>query len=245
MKRHQKKSELYQAPPSDMKLDQTGFSLRRLLRVQFFSVVVILLVELFMRSGYGGYSVIVISLLATVMYIALTHGLKQAVVSAVAITIYNFYLVANLSDMSLLSWEGLRRGVVVAIVFPTLAIIVGRLKERNDSLLRRERAARKEAEENEKQLRFMAESMPQKIFTNAPDGTSDYANPQWEEYTGKKSSPGKIYDWSTLIHPNDLYENKQLWRHSIETGEPFQYEHRLKRADGKYRWHLTRSHAAS
>ncbi len=45
------------------------------------------------------------------------------------------------------------------------------------------------------------------------------------------------------MHPSDHDENDQLWKHSLETGEPFQYEHRLKRRDGKYRWHLTRATA--
>jgi signal transduction histidine kinase len=46
--------------------------------------------------------------------------------------------------------------------------------------------------------------------------------------------------WTQFIHPDDVEENVRLWRRSIDTGEPFHLEHRFRRADGKYRWHLSR-----
>ena len=50
-------------------------------------------------------------------------------------------------------------------------------------------------------------------------------------------------NWSRFVHPADLEENLRRWHHSIETGEPFQLEHRFLRCDGVYRWHLSRAHA--
>ncbi len=92
-------------------------------------------------------------------------------------------------------------------------------------------------------FRFMAESMPQKIFTATPTGDVDYLNRQWVEFAGPGLERIEDWGWAQFVHPEDLEENLRLWRHSIETGEPFHFEHRFRRADGKYRWHLSRAHA--
>ena len=90
-------------------------------------------------------------------------------------------------------------------------------------------------------FRFLAESVPQKIFTAKPNGDVDYFNQQWMEYTGLAFEQIKGWDWKQLIHPDDLKENIRAWRHSIRSGEPFHFEHRVRRADGSYRWHLSRA----
>lgn len=97
--------------------------------------------------------------------------------------------------------------------------------------------------DSEARFRFMAESMPQKIFTTAPSGATDYVNPQWMEYTGL--SRRKLVDegWNASVHPDDLKATRQAWQQSLDTGEPFQVEHRFRRADGTYHWHLSRANA--
>jgi two-component system, chemotaxis family, CheB/CheR fusion protein len=104
---------------------------------------------------------------------------------------------------------------------------------------------RKQAEQNlseaARRFRFLAESMPQKIFTAKPNGELDYLNQQWVEYTGLVFEQIKECGWKTFIHPEDLPENLRTWQHSIDSGEPFRFEHRFRRADGNYRWHLSRA----
>lgn len=100
-----------------------------------------------------------------------------------------------------------------------------------------EAAAREAAE----RFRFLAESMPQKVFTATPTGDVDYFNPQWTAYTGLAFGQIRDWGWLQIIHPDDREKNIRVWRHSIETGEPFQLEHRFRRADGVYRWHLSRA----
>lgn len=97
--------------------------------------------------------------------------------------------------------------------------------------------------ESAERLRFMAESMPQKIFTARPNGDIDYLNQQWTEFTGLSFKEIKEGGWIQFVHPDDAEENIRCWLHSIQTGEPFQFEHRFRRSDGVYRWHLTRAHA--
>lgn len=90
-------------------------------------------------------------------------------------------------------------------------------------------------------LRFLAESMPQKIFTASSDGAANYLNGQWTEFTGASQEQILSRGWMQFLHPDELDENTNAWRKSIETGESFQSIHRLQRADGEFRWHLSRA----
>ncbi len=92
-------------------------------------------------------------------------------------------------------------------------------------------------------FRFIAEAMQQKIFTAKPNGDVDYFNQQWMEFTGLSFEQIRDWGWTQFVHPEDLDEDLRRWRHSIDTGEPYTFEHRFRRADGMYRWHLSRIHA--
>jgi PAS domain S-box-containing protein len=71
----------------------------------------------------------------------------------------------------------------------------------------------------------------------------DYFNRQCIEFTGLSFDRIRNWGWTQFVHPDDLEANVQSWRQSIETGEPFHFQRRFRRADGAYRWHLTRAHA--
>lgn len=133
--------------------------------------------------------------------------MKQGLLSSLLIVAYSYYQTALSSEGAWFSLDTLQRGAVIAIAFPFIAFAVGRLKDRNDALLLREQTAREKAEESEQRLRFMAETMPQKIFTVKPNGATDYTNPQWDEYLNgaRKKASGK--NWVVSVHPDDLKEN--------------------------------------
>ena len=95
--------------------------------------------------------------------------------------------------------------------------------------------------QSEERLRFMAESMPQKVFTARPSGEVDYFNPQWAEFTGLSFEQIREWGWTQFIHPDDVADNVRVWQRSIDSGVPFHFEHRFRRADGEYRWHLSRA----
>ena len=107
-------------------------------------------------------------------------------------------------------------------------------------------SARKSAEEaalhDPDRFRILAESMPQKIFTATPSGGLDYMNQQWTEFTGLSFGQIKKWGLTQFVHPDDVEENIHVWQRSLDTGEPFQFEHRFRRADGVYHWHLSRAH---
>lgn len=118
---------------------------------------------------------------------------------------------------------------------------IGRVWSFRDITARRR--AEEAVQESSERLRFMAESMPHKIFTARADGSVDYFNQQWRDYTGLSLERMEGWEWIKLLHPDDVDENIRHWHHSLSTGAPFQMEHRFRQANGDYRWHLTRAHA--
>ncbi len=103
----------------------------------------------------------------------------------------------------------------------------------------RERA---KAEANEQYYRFLAESIPQIVWTARPDGFIDYYNQRWHDYTGMTLEQTQGWSWQPVLHPDDLENCIRRWAHAIETGETYEIEYRFKRAtDGQYRWHLGRA----
>jgi PAS domain S-box-containing protein len=93
---------------------------------------------------------------------------------------------------------------------------------------------------SEERLRFVAESMPAKIFTTRSNGDVDYFNHQWVEFTGFPFEEIKNLGWTRFVHSDDINDTVRLWQHSLDTGDLFQFVHRFRRADGSYRWHLSR-----
>jgi PAS domain S-box-containing protein len=99
-----------------------------------------------------------------------------------------------------------------------------------------------EARKAGERFRFMAESMPQKIFTANATGAVDYLNQQWLDYTGAPVNELTGEGWAGFLHPDDAQETLRCWQHAVETKESFEIVHRVRRADGVFRWHLSRAH---
>lgn len=104
-----------------------------------------------------------------------------------------------------------------------------------------QRATESAARESAERFSFLAESIPQKIFTATAEGDVDYVNSAWEEYTGLKLEHIRDWGWLDFVHPDDVPENIRVWKDAVATGEPLVTEHRFRRRDGDYRWHLSRA----
>ncbi|KQS31113.1 PAS domain-containing protein [Dyadobacter sp. Leaf189] len=94
---------------------------------------------------------------------------------------------------------------------------------------------------SEGKFRTLADSMPQLVWTADSEGYINYLNKSVYDYAGARD--GRIYGdlWSNIVHPDDVNENRRLWELSVQTGKDFVFEHRLRRADGEYRWNLSRA----
>lgn len=101
---------------------------------------------------------------------------------------------------------------------------------------------RTKAEASEGHYRFLAEAIPQQIWTATPDGALDYVSQRALEYFGRPAEDVLGWGWQEMLHPDDVQPSSERWQHSLETGETYEVEFRLKRAsDQTYRWHLGRA----
>lgn len=90
-------------------------------------------------------------------------------------------------------------------------------------------------------LRELADTMPQIVWSARPDGVLDYTNRRWYEYIDKNEAEVNVADWGARVHPDDLPGAAEVWTHSVTTGTPYVTEFRVQRADGEYRWFLVRA----
>ena len=93
-----------------------------------------------------------------------------------------------------------------------------------------------------REFKFLADSIPQIIWTAQPDGYLDYYNQHWIDYTGMTVEETQGWGWEPVLHPDDLEQCLEVWTESLTTGKPYEVEYRFKRAsDGIYKWHLGRA----
>jgi len=99
--------------------------------------------------------------------------------------------------------------------------------------------ARKRAEAR---YRFLAESIPQMVWTAAPDGMLDYVNTQGSAYFGVPQESLFGAGWLAWVHPEEQETAAEHWKRSLDTGQPYETAFRLKRgSDASWRWHLARA----
>jgi PAS domain S-box-containing protein len=112
-----------------------------------------------------------------------------------------------------------------------LAVLWGLYRARIQQLRRQER-----------KLRDVIETMPTFAWTALPDGSVDFVNRHWQEYTGLSAEKTVGSGWQAAVHAADLKRHAEKWRVSLATGEPFENELRYRRAaDEQYRWFLARA----
>jgi PAS domain S-box-containing protein len=196
------------------------------------------------RMQLYGATVLVVLLFSSVIAFLLSSKLRGVIATPISRLVRATTSVSETGDYSVRAQKlsGDELGVLVDRFNEMLAGIQSRDSHLRMVLAEREEALR-DAEKARERFRFMAESMPQKIFTATPSGARDYFNRQWTEFTGLPFEQIENWGWTQSIHPDDVEADVRSWRQSIETGEPFHFQHRLRRADGAYRWHLTRAHA--
>lgn len=94
---------------------------------------------------------------------------------------------------------------------------------------------------SEEQFRTIVDTIPGMICTLNPAGQVRLLSRQVLEYFGKSTEELKNWTMSNAVHPDDLPGVIERWKHSIQSGEPFDSEQRQRRADGIYRWQHSRA----
>ncbi|HEX8914868.1 MAG TPA: PAS domain S-box protein, partial [Humisphaera sp.] len=95
--------------------------------------------------------------------------------------------------------------------------------------------------ESERRFRELADAMPQMVWVTRPDGFHEYYNRRWYEFTGTAEGATDGAGWNGMFHPDDRDRAWAAWRRSLETGEPYEIEYRLRDHTGAYRWTLGRA----
>ena len=106
---------------------------------------------------------------------------------------------------------------------------------------------RKRAEEairtSEVKLRQVIDAIPTLAWCNLPDGSNEFLNRGWHEYTGLSPEESHGWGWQAAFHPDDLPPLMEKWEKMLVSGESDEIEARLRRHDGVYRWFLIRAQA--
>jgi PAS domain S-box-containing protein len=102
-------------------------------------------------------------------------------------------------------------------------------------------ASNQSLRQSERNWRFLADTMPQLVWTAQPDGTMESVNLGWSVFTGVEESE-VLAATANLVHPDDARTTKQEWAAMMREKRTGIGEYRLRRGDGAWRWHLWRAH---
>jgi len=94
---------------------------------------------------------------------------------------------------------------------------------------------------SEDRLRLVIDTIPAYAWSARPDGSVDFINQRFLEFTGRSMQDILGRGWDSLVHPDDLTRYVGEWQAAVATGEPMESEARVRRADGDYRWLLIRN----
>jgi formate hydrogenlyase transcriptional activator len=97
-----------------------------------------------------------------------------------------------------------------------------------------------ELKKSEKKLRQVIDTIPTLAWSLLPDGSNEFLNKRWHEYTGLSAEESYGSGWQVVIHSEDRVRLLQRWQGLLTSGEPGELEARLRRHDGVFRWFLMR-----
>ncbi|WP_324672128.1 PAS domain-containing protein [Hymenobacter sp. GOD-10R] len=92
----------------------------------------------------------------------------------------------------------------------------------------------------EAELRFLADSIPQLIWTATAEGLIEYYNQHTAAYSGMSPDELGPTGWVALLDPLEQAGAARRWVRSVATGENYEGLFRMRRHDGQYRWHIIR-----
>jgi formate hydrogenlyase transcriptional activator len=91
---------------------------------------------------------------------------------------------------------------------------------------------------SEAKLRTIIDTIPVIAWCALPDGSGEFWNQRWHDYTGLSYEAARGWGWRAVIHPDDLDQLENTWRADLDSGQAGYVEGRLRRFDGEYRWFL-------
>ena len=95
--------------------------------------------------------------------------------------------------------------------------------------------------ESNRLFRTLADAMPQMVWSTLPNGLHTYYNARGYDFTGVPVGSTDGEGWNGMFHPDDQERARVRWQASLDTGEPYEIEYRLRHHSGDYRWTLGRA----
>jgi PAS domain S-box-containing protein len=120
--------------------------------------------------------------------------------------------------------------------FDSLSDTLARTSELLALRTEQHRQTEEELRNREEHFRVLADSLPQLVWTAAPDGRIEYANARRGQY----GAIGQTV-WEGIIHPDDQRATAEAWLRARTAAVPFEMEHRLFAVGKGYAWHLSRA----
>ena len=96
------------------------------------------------------------------------------------------------------------------------------------------------ARNNTAQDRTILDAIPAIAWSKLPDGSNESVNQRWQDYTGIPVAEARGQGWQAAVHPEDLPKLREKWAEIVASGKSGEFEGRLRRHDGAFRWVLAR-----
>ncbi len=90
-------------------------------------------------------------------------------------------------------------------------------------------------------VRLMVDTIPTLAWSTGADGSAEFFNQRWLDYTGLSAEEAGDWGWTATLHPDELKGLVDYWRSVLASGQPGEIEARMRRSDGVYRWFLFRA----
>jgi PAS domain S-box-containing protein len=135
---------------------------------------------------------------------------------------------------------GLPQDIALVIVFLLTPLTVTGLVRRARKLTEAALQAEVTAKHAERELRLAINTIPALVWTALPDGSLDFINQRWQEI-GLSLDDLQGSEWINVLHSDERTEVADRWRIAVETRTPYENIERVRRADGEYRWFLSRA----
>jgi PAS domain S-box-containing protein len=84
------------------------------------------------------------------------------------------------------------------------------------------------------------DAIPTLVWSARPDGSADFFNSRWRDYTGLSTEQALDWGWKAAVHPDDLPHISEAFENALNSNHPFEIEGRFRRRDGEFRWFLFR-----
>jgi PAS domain S-box-containing protein len=186
------------------------------------ALVTLVCLQLHLNIGTTGFAYLILIALLSL----LGSFIGSIVLSVIAVALLNYFFAPPLFDPRMDYAED----ILAVAAFWTTSIIVAGLTQK----------VRKAAEEARASQKALVDTLPALVWSTLPDGSLDFINRRWQEL-GLSLQDLQGSEWETVIHPEERAGVIDKWRTAVESGMPYENIERVRRADGEYRWFLSRA----